>query len=314
MDIVERAAALLGSSSGSQRKLDSHHAVQGARTADWLERAAAEVDASRAPEARLDQEKRSEKKPTACIARARSRSLSVDLGTLRAQRIITPSEKTTMMTESFRRVKRHILANVSNPASGPRRNLVMITSSLPGEGKTFCSVNLAISLAMEVDRTVMLVDADVENPCVPAALGIKEYMPRGFIDMIADPSLDVADVLYKTDLGKLTLLPAGSPHAHTTELLAGDATAQLLQQMAARYEDRIIIFDSAPLLVASESCALATHMGQIVLVVEAGRTTENTLKEALSRIESCNVAGVLLNKGPASTGARQYGYGYGAAV
>lgn len=188
----------------------------------------------------------------------------------------------------------------------------MITSSLPREGKTFCSVNLAISIAMEVDRTVMLVDADVENSCVAAALGITADLPRGFIDLVADPSLDLAEVLYRTNLGKLTLVPAGAPRAHTTELFAGDATARLLEEMAGRYPDRVIIFDTAPLLVASESCALAAHMGQIVVVVEAGRTAERSLREALASVQSAKLAGVVLNKGAPSSACGEYGYGYGA--
>ncbi|MGE5522431.1 MAG: XrtA-associated tyrosine autokinase [Rhodospirillaceae bacterium] len=239
--------------------------------------------------------------------------MSVDQALLRAQRIITPTEKRTMMTESFRRVKRHILANAVRADRASRKNLVMITSALPGEGKTFCAINLAMSLAMEIDRTVMLVDTDFEKRSIPAALGLDVGTPRGFVDVIADSSLTLADVLLKTDIGKLTVLPAGTPHAHTTELVAGDVTATLLREMADRYDDRIILFDSAPLLAASESCALAPHMGQIVLVVEAGKTTEKVVKEALESVASCNVAGVLLNKGAPSRARGEYGYGYGAA-
>ena len=312
MDLVERAAALIGATAAPQRRLEPAGDLHGARRMDRLEHAVADAVAPRAQAGHAEPQKRPEASGVDDAVRPEARRITVDLDVLRAQRVITPAESRTMMTESFRRVKRHIVANI-NAATRPRMNLVMITSSLPGEGKTFCSVNLAISLAAEVDRTVLLVDADLSNSCVPSALGITADMPRGFIDLVADSSLDFSEVLYKTNLGKLVLLPAGAPRAHSTELLAGDATAHLLQQMAERYEDRIVIFDSAPLLVASESCALAAHMGQIVLVVEAGKTTEKTVQQALSRIESCNVAGVLLNKGAPSGAHAAYGYGYGSA-
>jgi exopolysaccharide/PEP-CTERM locus tyrosine autokinase len=188
-------------------------------------------------------------------------------------------------------------------------NLVMVTSALPGEGKTFCAINLAISIALEMDRTVLLVDADFAKPSIPQALGLEA--DRGLMDVLVDPRIDLADVLWKTTIDKLMLLPAGTMHQHATELLASEAMGTLLREMAERYRERIIVFDSAPLLAASEASALAHHMGQIVMIVEAGRTTERALKEAVSRVESSNVVGLVLNKGVGR--ARGYGgdYGYG---
>ena len=220
--------------------------------------------------------------------------------------MITPDGERTAIAESFRRIKRQILANAANSRAGaPPANLVMVTSALPGEGKTFCAINLAISIALEMDRTVLLVDADVAKPGVPQALGLEAE--KGLMDVLLDRRVDLADVLWKTDIGRLTLLPAGTTHKHATELLASDAMRGLLQEMAERYHDRIIIFDSPPLLAASEAGVLASQMGQIVVVVEAGKTSEAALKDALGRIESSKVAGLLLNKGE-SPGL---GYGYG---
>jgi receptor protein-tyrosine kinase len=315
MDIVERAAALLGTASDPSTSRDRpSRESRDVRLVEHLALAAGQAHTSHSqPQASRPQpawptQDGSDKHETPA-----SRSVVIDQRRLRAQRIITPEDTRTMMTESFRRVKRHIVANAAIPDGRRCKNLVMITSSLPGEGKTFCSISLAISLAMEINRTVMLVDADFERPCVPAALGIKDDGLRGLIDVIADPSIPLADVLLKTNIGKLSLLPAGTRHEHTTELIAGEATAELLRSMATRYEDRILIFDSAPLLAASEACALASHMGQIVIVVEAGRTTEKTLKEALDSVQQYNVAGVLLNKGVPSAARGDYGYGYGTA-
>lgn len=319
MDIVERAAELLGAGSGPSASRDRPgresrevRLVESFAPADGPAHLShPQPQMSRLQPAAPTQDGRDKYEGIPGIPA--SRCVVIDQRRLRAQSIITPEDTRTMMTESFRRVKRHIVANAAIPDGRRCKNLVMITSSLPGEGKTFCSINLAISLAMEINRTVMLVDADFERPCVPAALGIKADGLRGFIDVVADPSIPLADVLLKTDIGKLSVLPAGTPHEHTTELVAGEATAELLRNMAARYEDRILIFDTAPLLAASEACALASHMGQIIIVVEAGKTTEKTLKEALDSVQQCNVAGVLLNKGVPSAARGNYGYGYGNA-
>jgi len=238
-------------------------------------------------------------------------NVTIDAERLRQQNMTTPDGERTPVSESFRRIKRHILANVSNPDSPPGTNLVMITSSLPKEGKTFCTINLAISLAMEMDRRVLLVDADVLRPSVSAALGIKP-VAKGLMDVLLD-GINLADVLCNTNIEKLSLLPAGRKHSHASELLASDAMRAMLKEMAERYSDRIIIFDSPPLLATTESCVLASLMGQVLVVVEAGQTTEATLKEALSRIDSNNVVGVMLNKGapPGSSLYGGYGYGYG---
>jgi receptor protein-tyrosine kinase len=172
---------------------------------------------------------------------------------------------------------------------------VLVTSALAGEGKTFCAINLAISIALEMDYSVLLVDADVAKPSIPEALGLEAE--KGLMDLLLDRRIDLMEVLCKTDIGKLTLLPGGTAHQHATELLASGAMRELLREMAERYHDRIIVFDSPPLLAASEAGVLASQMGQIVMVVEAGKTTEAALKNALSRIDSSKVAGVLLNKG-----------------
>ncbi len=246
----------------------------------------------------------------AADVRKTGKMVRIDLNKLRQQNMTTPDGERTPVSEGFRRIKRHLLANVSNPDAPPNANLIMITSSLPKEGKTFCTVNLAISLAMEMDRRVLLVDADVLRPSVAKVLGINGG-EKGLMDVLLD-GIRLADVLCSTNIEKLNLLPAGRPHSHATELLASDAMRALLKEMAERYHDRIIIFDSPPLLATTESCVLAGLMGQVLVVVEAGKTTEPTLKDALSRIASnSNVTGVLLNKGVAPGSALYGGYGYG---
>ncbi len=311
MSIIERAADMLGPAPQPQRK--SSAAGEGANTTEpgLIERAVSN-DSRRSDfpkDKHLAAGGHSESRPAPATGRV-SPVLDVDLDKLRRQNMITPDSQRTPIAENFRRIKRPILANAADPNAGPGTNLVMITSSLPGEGKTFCAINLAISIAMEMDHTVLLVDADVARPSVTSALGIKIESERGLMDVLLDRGIDLADVLYKTNIGKLSVLPAGTPHTRATEVLASETMRVLLQEMAERYRDRIIIFDSPPLLATSEACVLASHMGQILVVVEAEKTTETALKDALSRIEPRNVMGVLLNKG-AAPGPGHYGYGYG---
>jgi len=312
MSIIEKAADMLGSTLQPQRK--SSAAGEEANTTEpgLIERAVSN-DSRRSDfpkDNHLAAAGHSEARPASAAGRV-SPTLNVDLDKLRRQNMITPDSQRTLVAENFRRIKRPILAKVVDPNAGPGTNLVMITSSLPGEGKTFCAINLAISIAMEMDHTVLLVDADVARPSVTSALGIKVESERGLMDVLLDRGVDLADVLCKTNIGKLSVLLSGTPHTRATEVLASETMRVLLQQMAERYRDRIIIFDSPPLLVTSEACVLASHMGQILVVVEAEKTTETALKDALSRIEPRNVMGVLLNKG-AAPGPGHYGYdGYG---
>jgi receptor protein-tyrosine kinase len=224
--------------------------------------------------------------------------------------MITPDGERTAIAENFRRIKRQILSLVASPRAGTApANLVQVTSALPKEGKTFCAINLSISIALEMDRTVLLVDGDVARPSVLQAFGFEAE--KGLMDVLLDRQIDLADVLWKTDIGKLAILPVGAAHKHATELLASDAMRGLLREMTERYHDRIIIFDSPPLLAASEAAVLASQMGQIVMVVEAGRTSEAELRDALGRIDSDKVTGLLLNKGEGPALGYGYGYGYG---
>ncbi|MDQ6679836.1 MAG: XrtA-associated tyrosine autokinase [Pseudomonadota bacterium] len=240
-----------------------------------------------------------------------SRRVELDLDALAAAGIVTPNAPRSQTADQFRVIKRPLIGNaMGKGASTPARaNLIMVTSALAGEGKTFTSINLAMSLAAEMDHTVMLVDADVARPSVPRVLGFPEG--PGLLDLL-DESVDMASVLLKTNIDKLTILPSGTPHARATELLASDAMRHLLEDMASRYSDRIIIFDSPPLLLTTESRALAANMGQIVMVIQAGRTLQADVRNALATIHACPIKLLVLNQARADTqGAYGYGYGYG---
>jgi len=296
MSIIERAVELLRSEPQGQQSRPAASKKTEMPRRDLIEKASADLaEGTYLPtDGEPPLEPRKTNAPVHSFNRA-ARQFAVDRNRLRALSLITPDGARTPLAESFRRVKRQILANVAKPKSGaPPANLVMVTSTLAGEGKTFCAINLAISMALERDRTVLLVDADVARPSVSRALGL--HAEGGLMEVLLDRHLDLGSVLWKTDIGALTVLPAGAAHQHATELLASDAMRGLLRDVAERYHDRIVVFDSPPLLAASEAAALASQVGQIVVVVEAGRTSETSLKHALGRIDTSRVTGLLLNK------------------
>src|SRR5262245_41819187 len=241
-----------------------------------------------------------------------SRKIAIDLAHLAAAGMVTPDAPRSQIADEFRIIKRPLLSNAqrTSPAAGASPNLIMVTSALTEEGKTFISVNLAMSIAMELDNTVLLVDADVANPTLPSIFRFEGS--KGLLDVLNDPAIRLSDVLLRTNVPRLSVLPAGTAHRRATELLASEAMERLVDEMANRYDDRVVIFDAPPLLPTTESRALATHMGQIVLVVEADKTTHGTLKSALSTIEACPIIMKVLNKASRSDVGSYYGYrGYG---
>jgi receptor protein-tyrosine kinase len=178
---------------------------------------------------------------------------------------------------------------------------------LPGEGKTFFAMNLALSIAMELDTSAMLVEADILRPSVMTRLGLE---PRhGLLDLLTNRSMDVADVMLRTNIPKLTLLPAGSHSTQTTELLASKRMGELLEELASRYRDRIIVFDAPPLLMTSEARVLAARAGQVVVVVEAGRTTHAAFQQAMETVGTHPVVMTALNKTKEAQAGLIYGYG-----
>jgi protein-tyrosine kinase len=238
--------------------------------------------------------------------------INLDWKHLTAMGIINPhGEHSTHISEQFRNIKRPLLTHVNGLAASPvtHPNLIMVTSSVSGEGKTFTSINLAMSLAMEMEKSVLLIDADVAKPEVSNRLGVQAK--AGFIDVLLG-KVKLKEVLIKTDVPNLMLLPSGHRHVKATELLGSGAMRDFAEELATRYADRIIIFDSPPLLMTTESRVLATLVGQIVVVVEESRTSHPVLKEALGMLESCEVVGLVLNKSRRPGGADYYGgYGYG---
>jgi exopolysaccharide/PEP-CTERM locus tyrosine autokinase len=237
-----------------------------------------------------------------------ARHAEIDLQQLAARGFITPAAPHSQLADEFRVVKRPIIRNAlrKGGVAVKNANLVMVTSSLPSEGKTFTAVNLAMSVAMEYDNTVLLIDGDVAHPMLPTLLNVPSE--PGLLDLLTRDDLDVGDALVRTNVEKLTVLPAGSRHKRATELLASEQMVNLLLELASRYSDRIVIFDSPPLLATTEARVLATHMGQIVMVVAADTTTQHAVSQALSTIESCEIVLMMLNKARKTDVGSYYGY------
>ena len=236
-----------------------------------------------------------------------SRQLNLDFNKLRARGLLTSEDERSQMAEEYRMIKRPILANAFGANPVKDGNLVMVTSALPGEGKSFSTINLAISIAMELDRTVLLVDADVAKPRIPEYLGFNA--DHGLLDILRNGTQDLSSVILRTNIDKLSILPAGRTYTRATELLASEAMDRLIRDLATRYPDRLVLFDSPPLLSTSESGVLASHMGQILMVVEANKSRKPALREALSRLEGkCDVVGLILNKGAPHSAGGYYGY------
>ena len=233
----------------------------------------------------------------------------LDLLRLAQDGYLVPGHANLQLGEEFRVIKRPLIRNAQNKSAAPihHANLIAVTSAVAGEGKTFVATNLAMSIAMELDASALLVEADILRPMAMARLGLEPR--RGLLDMLTDPALDLADVLLRTNINKLSLLPAGSRSLQTTELLASTRMGEFLDELASRYSDRIVVFDAPPLLLTSEARVLASRVGQVVVVAEAGRTPHTVFSQAMATIEACPVVMTVLNKSKEPNSGLVYGYG-----
>ena len=245
----------------------------------------------------------------AASARPASRRVELDLDRLAATGLVTPDAPRSRIADQFRVIKRPLIGHAKGQGGHrpPHGNLVMVTSAFAGEGKTFTSINLAMSLASELDGSVLLVDADVARASLLDRLGLPPA--PGLLDVLQSRT-DMASVLLRTNVDKLSLLPCGEPRPQATELLASDAMRRLLDEMSTRDPERIVVFDSPPLLQTTEARVLASRMGLVVLVVQAGKTAQADVRHALETIEACPQRMLLLNQVRRDV-ADRYAYGYG---
>ena len=222
---------------------------------------------------------------------------------------INPSHSHKQVSEEFRSIKRPLVVNAIGGAERgiERANLILVTSSVPGEGKSFTAINLAISIAAERDKQVLLIDADVAKPSVSRILGIRKG--PGLIEYLEGSGVKFSDIILRTEIDGLRIVPAGKTHQFSTELLASNRMSDLSKELSERYADRIVIFDSPPLLAATQAEVLSQLVGQVVLVIEAEKTAQNIVMESVKKLESCDVVLALLNKTKRSLDMNYYAYG-----
>lgn len=247
------------------------------------------------------------------------RVVTVDRQLLRQAGLLAPEDQERFVADQYRLIKRPILdlANGMVADRPDRANLVMIASALPGDGKTFNAINIALSIAIEKDTSVLLVDADVAKPHISELFGLSDE--PGLIDLLIEKDIHVNDVTIRTDVPGLSLLPAGREDSQATELLASRRMARVAEELSTSVRDRVVIFDSPPLLVTSESRELAGNVGQVAMVVCAGKTPQHAVTSAIESLDSDQAINLILNQagtsfGEISYGNAQYGYEYGSRI
>jgi len=238
------------------------------------------------------------------------KTLQIDVTRLEDLGFVTLSDSRRQINEEYREIKRKLLSNAFGPLSStlPNSNIIMVTSARPSEGKTFTAVNLALSIAAEQDKTVLLVDADVLKPNVLRTLGLEGE--KGLMDYLLGEAGDLSKVIYKTNIPKLRIIPAGSAHHLSTELLASTIMNETVNEFSKRYGDRVVIIDTPPIIGINESAILASFAGQAVIVVEEGRSKMQDIEKAVERLNPEMAIGFVVNKSISTSEADGY-YGYG---
>jgi receptor protein-tyrosine kinase len=293
MSSIEKAIERLAKSkAASAKKADKTKPAEVEKSAQVVAERSIEAQLGSAPSAHA-----ANRSPTPSTQPAKpNQRITLDYTTLSALGYAVPDSESKQLAEEFRIIKRPVMMNAFGKGAAPIKhgNLISIASSLPGEGKTFMALNLGLSIASEMDATVLLIDGDVIKASLTKLIGAETN--RGLIDLLEDRQCLVGDVILDTQNPKLKIIPAGTRSAKSTELLASQAMERLLTELAERYRDRIILFDSPPILAASEASVLNHLMGQVLLVVEAGRTPVNAVKNSISHLDGDKAIGVILNK------------------
>jgi exopolysaccharide/PEP-CTERM locus tyrosine autokinase len=238
-----------------------------------------------------------------------NKRIAVSRTVLRAEGLLPPEHQERQIADQYRQVKRPLIAAALNRDEDAIRNahLIMVSSASPGDGKTFTSINLAISMSMEEDFSVVLVDADVPKPHISRLFGVEREL--GLLDALRDTQIDIESLILPTDIPNLSILPAGKWSETATELLSSRRMEALMQELGQRDHHRICLIDSPPLLLTNESRVVAQWVGQIVIVVRAGKTLQQDVLDALSHLPPDKSIGLVLNQSLSTTPGYYYGYG-----
>jgi exopolysaccharide/PEP-CTERM locus tyrosine autokinase len=241
-------------------------------------------------------------------SRKSSRIVNVDREALRAAELLPAPAEERRLAHEYRQIKRPLIANAFGRGVPrlPRGQVMLVASALPGDGKTFTSFNLALSLALEKDVSVLLIDADVAKPHVSRIFGVVEE--PGLLDVIRDQSIDVESTVMRTSIEGLEIMPAGRGSENATELLASSRMEAIVAQLVAHNPNRIVLLDSPPLLLTSESRVLCSVAGQAVLVVSADSTPRQAVFDAITLMGEGRFIGLVLNQCSVSHQAGYYNY------
>jgi protein-tyrosine kinase len=233
-------------------------------------------------------------------------TVDISLPSLRAMGLLAPEEEEHQLAQQYRQIKRPLIlrAVARGAARLPNGHVIMVASALAGEGKTFTAINLALSMSIEKDVRVLLVDADVAKPMLTGLLGLSDA--PGLLDVLRDSRLDVERVILHTNIPNLSVLPAGTHSREATELLASERMEEVMRAIAQHDERRLALFDSPPLLLTTESPALAQVAGQVVMVVRAGATPRQAVLAALTYVGTHPAVALVLNQCKMSAPAGYY--------
>jgi protein-tyrosine kinase len=237
-----------------------------------------------------------------------AKRMTIDTNELRARGYLPEPGQDRQFAQQYRRIKRPLIDKaLSGTTTVGEPRVLMITSALPGDGKTFTSINLAMSLALERDVSVLMVDCDVAKRHVSEIVGVKEK--PGLLDALVNESVDIESLVVPTNLHGLAILPAGTHVEGTAELVSSNRMRQIISNLCSRVPRRILLMDSPPLLVTNEAQALTKIAGQIVLVVRAGHTPHQAVQDAIALFDPQQAGGIILNQVQLSQKEGYYGYG-----
>lgn len=235
------------------------------------------------------------------------RVLAINRDALRRAGVLGPEDEEYRLAEEYRVIKRPLLRSMGAGDAPAMSNILALTSAVPGEGKTFTSINLALSLAMERDREVILVDGDVVKRHITHLFELDDE--PGFLDVAGETGHSLEQAILRTDIPSLYILPAGNQHLEATEILASERAARMLAALAADPQ-RVVLIDTPPLLATSEAGVLASLAGQVVLVVRASETPRDAVASAIESVTEDKPISLVLNQ-VLSVPDRNYGYYYG---
>lgn len=239
--------------------------------------------------------------------------ISFNFAKLREAKIALPGDRNSVTFNEFRSIKRKLLPIASRPRNEHRsQNVVMVSSALPGEGKTFTSMNLALALAAEKNLNVILVDGDVIRSSV------SQYFVgasgAGLLDLFGKNPPSIDELMHRCkEVPNLRVLFSGSHNDAAPEMFASARMAEICDRLSTRFPDCIVIIDSPPILSTSEPTSLVTHIDHLIMVVAAGGSSRHQVESAVSALSSCRSMHLLLNKAPKWQRPAQSGYYYGTA-